>query len=431
MSAQSDNVRDLLVRGIAAAKTHSIQEARFYLQWVARLEDADHDDLRQAWLWLSRIGSDPKEKRECLEHALAYDPTDPEARRELKLLNGELKPADIVDPDRMSTQTMSLPLQARRFVCSQCGGRMTFTPDGNALTCAYCGRRQSLMQAIDEGALVEEQDFIVALATAKGHSKPVIAQTFKCVSCGASFVLAPATISLTCPYCASVYVVQQTESRELILPEGVVPFAVNKDQAMRALLKWFRQEGWELRGDPVPPVGVYLPVWTFDVGGELAWNCLVEESENIWLPRNGARVVYENDLLVFASHTLNATLLDELDQMLLAKLAPYDARFLADFPAETYQVTVGDASLVARSRVLAKMRGDIEAGIPGNYRDLCVSTTRLVIESYKLIFVPLWIAHYKLKGKQYTIVINGGTGALRAEKPQDGIAKWFADLLGS
>ncbi|MBI5303581.1 MAG: hypothetical protein HY868_15710 [Chloroflexi bacterium] len=435
MNDHNDNVRDLLVHGIAAAKAKSNDEARFYLEWVLRT-NADHEQMRDAWMWLGRVKTDLKEKRHCFEQGLAYDPSDPELRRELAILDGRLNPADIVDPDRMPAPAASSGAPTRRFVCAQCGGKMSFTPDGNALTCEYCGKRQSLADL--DNTLIAEQDFLIALATAKGHTQPTMQRAFACASCGASFVLAPATISLKCPYCETAYAVEKTETRELIEPAGVVPFAITLDRALRAELKWFREAGYELRGDPVPPTGVYVPAWTFDLGGEIEWNCLVEEqqmdmpgmnSRTVWRKRNGSRVIYENDLLVCATHTLNATLLDALNEMPLAKLAPFDPRFLADFPAETYQINVGDASLVARSRVHTKTRQEIEASIFETYQDLTASTAHLVIESYKLILVPLWIAHYKLEDVQRAIVINGHTGALRAEKPQSGIGRWFADLL--
>lgn len=69
----SDRSRDLLVRGIAAAKANSKDEAKFYFEWVLR-SDAERDQIKDAWLWLSRLTDDPKEKRERLEQALSYDP---------------------------------------------------------------------------------------------------------------------------------------------------------------------------------------------------------------------------------------------------------------------------------------------------------------------------------------------------------------------
>jgi DNA-directed RNA polymerase subunit RPC12/RpoP len=428
--SMSERTRDLLVHGIAAVKGQSKTEARHYLQWVLDAPDAAPEEIVEAWRGLADVSDDPKEKRNCLEQVLAYNPADPEARRELALLDGRLKPEEIVDPDRLPASAPSTAAPPRRYVCTQCGGAMAFTPEGNALACEYCGQRQWLGDLSENNALLVEQNLIAALATVKGHSKPAAMRAVKCQGCGASFVLAPQTLSANCAYCGSAYVAEQIETRELIEPEGVVPFALTRDQATRALLGWFRAEKLSLRGDPVPPIGVYLPVWTFDLVGEIGWTCLQEQND-LWLPASGNRVVYENDLCVAASHTLSATLIAEINSFPLDALVPYDARYLVDWAAETYTIAVSDASLVARWRVLERERKIILGLILNPYKDLQMSAARLVIESYKLILVPAWIAHYRREGKQYAITINGRTGKLRAEKPTPGVRKFLANLLGN
>jgi predicted RNA-binding Zn-ribbon protein involved in translation (DUF1610 family) len=427
----SDSTRDLLMRGIAAAKANSKAEARFYLEWVTRDENAAREETIDAWRYLAEISDDANQKRDCLEQVLAHQPGDPAARRALAILNGELNPAEIVDPDRMSAATTSaspLPAPARRFVCLNCGGRMSFTPDGNALACAYCGKRQSLMDAMESGAIVEEQNFIVALATAKGHSHPVLTQSIQCTSCGATLTLSPQSISQTCPFCATPYVLEQAETRERIPPEGILPFAVSREQANRAVLEWYRAEGFKILSVNALPSGVYLPVWTFDVGGTIEWNCLIEVKD-AWIPQAGSHLVYENDLPIAAGHSLSATLLEQIAAFSLDRILPYDARYLADWHAETYQVEVGDASLVARTRALEKVRPKITAGITDNFRDLRLSATRLVIESYKLILLPLWIARYRYEQEWFCVVVNGQTGTVRGEKPPRGIRKWISERL--
>ncbi len=429
----SDSTRDLLVRGIAAAKGNSKQEARFYLEWVLRAPDAEPSQLQEAWKQLAEITDDPKKKRDCLEQALAYDPTDPEARRALAILDGKLKPEDIVNPDRSTAPAPPASpqrVQARRFVCTNCGGKMAFATDGNMLVCAYCGRRQSVLSAMDEGAMVAEQDFIVALATAQGHAMPVATQALKCQGCGASFILSPQTLSTACPYCASAYVVEQTETRALIPPEGVVPFSVTQDEAQRAVLDWYRSQGFKVLSVKALPSGVYLPWWTFDVDGEITWNCLVKQND-AWESRSGSQVVYENDLLIAASHTLSAELTATIDKAPLAQIVPYDARYLAGWPAETYQISVSDASLAVRSRVLAKTRPQIEAGITESFKNLQLNPLKMVIESYKLILVPMWIARYRYDQVWYNVVVDGRTGVARGEKPRQGVSGWLSGLIGS
>lgn len=426
----SDSVRDLLVRGIAAAKGNSKQEAKFYLEWVTRTFNASRDQLTQAYRWLAEISDDPKDKRAHLEHALAYNPSDPDARRALAMMNGELKSEDIIDSSKLAPPAASdspMPAQARRFVCAQCGGKMNFSPNGNSLACLYCGRVQSLAN-LDDDVAIAEQDFVVALATAKGHLKPTMMRAIKCQGCGASFVLTPQTISKTCPYCASAYVIEQAETRELVEPEAVLPFRITQAQALNLELDWFRKEGLNLRGKPAPPAGVCLPAWTFDFSGELQWHCWVYRKDE-WVSESGSRAVYANDVIVPASHRLTKSLADEIAQMPLDELVPYAPGYLADWLAETYEIPVGDASLAARARVFNDEKSKIRDRLFDNSRDLRVYSTGLAIDSYKLILVPLWVTHYRIDNKQYGMVINGRTGNLRAERPRQGIGGWLANLL--
>src|SRR5687768_9520937 len=93
-----DAGRDLLVRGIAAAKAGSRDEARFFLEKFLR--QGNGSDARiQAWRYLAAIADDPDEKKEYLGLILASDPLDGLARRDLAVLNGTLDPDQIVDPE--------------------------------------------------------------------------------------------------------------------------------------------------------------------------------------------------------------------------------------------------------------------------------------------------------------------------------------------
>jgi hypothetical protein len=80
--------------------------------------------------------------------------------------------------------------------------------------------------------------------------------------------------------------------------------------------------------------------------------------------------------------------------------------------------------------VYAREKNKVTFDILGQYQAVRTSSARLMIESYKLILVPMWVTHYRMDGKQYGIVINGHTGNLRADKPRAGIGGWLANLLG-
>ncbi|GAB4541690.1 MAG: hypothetical protein Kow0063_32750 [Anaerolineae bacterium] len=431
----SDGARDLLVRGIAAAKAGDSDQARFYLEWVLRT-DANRQQKIKAWLWLSEISDDPDEKRDCLENVLAYEPSNPLARRGLAILRGQLDPAEIIDPDRpppVPTATSPRPAQARRFVCPTCGGKMAFSADGKAVTCAYCDRQLTLYQAIQEGAMVEEQDFVVALATARGHSHPVATQTFSCQSCGAAFMLGPDVLSLTCPYCASAYVIDISETRELIPPEGVIPFGLTQLAAYKALQEWLKKEGLRAEARTAPPDGLYLPAWTFDVGGEVQWTGKVLDRQYGrigWVSQTGSYPIFYNDVVVPASHTLSAALMEVVDHFRLDQLVPYDPACLADWPAEIYQISVADASLAARRKAWEDARRTAATRTRiHQIQDLSLSSAGMVVESFKLILLPVWITHYRHADEEYMVVINGQTGGVRGEKPRGGLGRILADIL--
>lgn len=424
----SDSTRDLLVHGIAAAKANSTNEARYFLEWLLRDETAEADELEQARHWMVQIAQDPTEKRNWLEEILAHNPMDAEARRELLILNGQLNPADIVNPDRMPAPEPPKPISARRFVCSNCGGRMAFDASASSLTCQYCGNRQSLLSAMDSGAMIEEANFTVALSTARGHSRPTETHVIKCTGCGASFQFLPEMISRPCSYCGTPYVIEQTDTRNLIAPDGIVPFSISREQAQKATLEWYRRNKFKVLSSDALPSGIYLPSWTFDIGGVIDWSCVIEINEK-WMPESGSALADENDLLVSASHTLSPALMQEVDNFPLRHLVPYDPRYLADWAAETYSIEVGDASLVARSRVLAKAEPLVRAGIMSKYQHLQFNTLKLVIDSYKLVLLPFWIARYRFEAKWYNVVINGETGHVAGEKPSRGIGGWLAGLM--
>lgn len=431
----SDSTRDLLVRGIAAAKAKDNEQARFYLEWVLRTDAAREQQIK-AWLWLTEVSEDLAEKRDCLENVLVRDPTNALARRGLAILDGKLKREDIIDPDREKPQAPEMQsAPARRFVCPQCGGKLAGNRGGKVLHCQFCDRDMTLYQAIEEGAMVEESDFAVALATARGHTEPVDMHSFNCESCGASFMPGSGAMSLNCPYCSSAYVVQVAQTKSLIPPEGIIAFSTNQEAADDAFSAWLREKKLGSRAQTTDPSGLYLPAWTFDVGGELRWRGMVLErvtGSSTWMPRTGAYPIFYDDVLVPASHTLPARLMEVLETFELDRLQSYDPAHLADWPAEIYQISAAEASLAARRTVWEKGRRVAQTRISvesGKVTDLSLSSAGIVIEAFKLVLLPVWIACYRVEGEDYQAVINGQTGEVQAEAPRSGLLRWLGNII--
>jgi len=435
---QRDYAESLLRSGIIEAKAGQKDTARHYLERTINTS-GDFDVLSEAWFWLSKVTNDPTEKRTALENCLSFDLRHFRARRDLAVLDGKLDEKDIINPDALPLQSTD-PTQAStdRFMCPQCGAKMVFAPDGSGLICEHCTSGYKL--GADGEA--EEQDFLIAMATARGHGKPVAMQVFHCKGCSAEFILPPGVLSTTCAYCDSPHVVSLEKSRELLQPEGVIPQAFNQKQAARLLVDWVEGSGIKPQGVVAPPRGIYLPIWTFDIGGGISYYGDKYEA-NEGLQQRASRVVHiegehpihVNDLPIPASRKISRHISRLLSTFDLEHTKPYDSRYLSNWPAEVYDVPMADASLDARSRAYAQLKGRLPGEIKSLF-NLKTSSINLAIESFKLVLIPIWLTEIQTQDKQLLVLINGQNGIVQGDMPshpkaksKNGLFDWLEDLL--
>jgi len=432
----SSDYDDELVRtAVFHIKAREFDLARRYLERALDVVDDEETRAKASW-WLSEITTDPVEKRNLLETVLAWDRNNAQARRALMILDGKLKPDEIVDADHLPAQDTGVQAaSADRFTCPNCGARMVFAPDGHSLYCEHCTRNETLADQFDGDEPVE-RDFLLAMATAQGHRKPVAMHSFQCRGCGAAFILAPDVISATCSYCGSPHVIAIDETRELIEPDGIIPFAFEQKNAGRYLVNWAKKKKVKPDGKVQRPQGIYLPVWSFDLGGEIPYTAQITVNE-----RNSRKMVVKTisdthpvvatNVPVAATCKQGSLLKDALEGFNLAEAVSYDPRFLSDWPAEVYEITMSDASLDARKTVYDQTRHEVELllGIQGNISNFKPASSSMSIELFKLLLVPAWLTSYTVEGKTYKVLVNGQTGAVTGETPSLDLLGWVGNIL--
>ena len=273
-----DYSKELLRTGIIEAKSGNYDTARRYLDRAIYMAGA-HDVISEAWFWMSEVTADPIEKRKALENCLSHDMRHARARRALAIFDGKLKADEVINPDKLPPTPDGLRhADVQRFVCPKCGGRMSFAPDGRqTLVCDYCTRNQKLGAGT---APAGEKDFIVAMATARGHGKPLQEQVFHCNGCGAEFILPPKQISASCVYCDSPHVVSLEKTKDLLAPDGIIPHAFDQKRAVKLLIDWVEINNFKPEKKVDLPRGLYLPLWTFDVGGAIDYTYEMIQTEN-------------------------------------------------------------------------------------------------------------------------------------------------------
>jgi hypothetical protein len=432
--------KELLRSGIIDAKSGSRESARHYLDRAIYMTTS-HELLAEAWFWMGEVLTDPQERRKAYQNCLAHDLRHTRAKRALAILEGKLKEDDLVDPNHLpATPQGARDAEAKRFMCPKCGGRMSFSPDGGALVCEYCSRGQSLSTGS-----ADEKDFVIAMATLKGHGKPLQEQVFHCNGCGAEFILPPKQLSATCVYCDSPYVVSLEKTRDLLAPDGIIPHAFDQKKAVQLLIEWVEASKIKPEKKVDLPRGLYLPLWTFDIGGVIDYSGEIVEYEEEFLSgkrqRKVTRVsdqypVLVDDLPLPASRKPSSVFLRLIPTFELRALKPYDPRFLANWPAEIYDVPMADASLDARSQAYKKYQKEIPHATGRQMNLVHSSSANLSVESFKLNLLPVWMTEIPFNGREHLVLINGQSGAVASdlkskntEEEKGGLLDFLADLL--
>jgi predicted RNA-binding Zn-ribbon protein involved in translation (DUF1610 family) len=449
----SDYDKDLVDRAVIHIKAKEFESARRFLERALDVADDPETRARASW-HLSQLTEDPAQKRGLLEDVLSYNRNNAEARRALAILLGKLKPEDVIDPDKLAPQPEGevSPARADRFSCPNCGARMVFAPDGGSLLCENCGYRDpplslppfSAKMGGAGGGSPEEQDFIVAMATAAGHRVPVAMHTFTCRGCGANFILPPEVISATCSYCGTPHVLDVKAARELpprgdslvlLPPDAVIPFAFDREHAERLLSDWAREQRLPSGSRASVPRGIYLPVWAFDLNGEIPYRAEIQVQEgNQTVVRviNDTYPVLYNDVAVPASRKLETLLDAALPAYRIGDAAAYDPRYLADWPAEVYDITMSDASLEARARSVRRMQRQLGEYLQTQYDGYTTFTTSSAIlsaESFKLVLVPAWITTYRADARLRQALVDGQTGSVHGEESSKSPLDWLGRLF--
>ena len=440
-----DYGKDLLKTGIIEAKAGHKDVARRYLDRAVYMS-RDHDVMAEAWYWLALVMEDAGEKRKAIENCLAHDLQHARARKMLAILDGKLKEDEIINPDQLPQAPEGLrAADADRFMCPKCGGRMAFAPDGQSLVCDYCTRHQAMGFSPKPA---EEKDFITAMATARGHGKPLNEQVFHCEGCGSEFLLPPSQISAKCIYCDSPHVVNWENTGDLLAPDGVLPHKFNQEQATKFLINWVKENKIQPEKKVDLPRGLYLPLWTFDIGGEIDYTGEVYENEddgNVITLVGSSRQrrvmkrvtdsypVLVDDLPIPASRKLSAVFLELIPSFELTSVKPYDPRFLADWPAEVYDIPMAEASLDARGQAYAKYKEELPYKL-GSMRLVHSSSAKMAVESFKLVLLPVWMTELPFAGREHLVLINGQNGVVASDLPdkkakKGGLMDWLGDLL--
>jgi DNA-directed RNA polymerase subunit RPC12/RpoP len=327
------------------------------------------------------------------------------------------------------------PVSQTQYPCSNCGANVEFAPGTTVLKCPYCGAETPL---VPTGVQIREHSYAEFVGLPRKPIASLAPHAFKCQGCGA--VTESDKISDRCQFCGAP-LVADLSSGEMVVPEGVLPFGVDRAALREALRKWassrwFAPNGLKKVTEAESSHSTYLPHWTYDARtqssyqgqrGEHYWETetYTEDGETktrqvqrtAWYPASGVVARDFDDVLITGTTRVTPKHLDKLEPWPLPESQAYRPEYLAGHETLRYDVEPETGLGEAKSRMASVIENDCRQDIGGDEQRVQSVDTRYADVTFKLMLLPVWIACYLHAGRTYNILVNGQTAEVAGERP--------------
>jgi predicted RNA-binding Zn-ribbon protein involved in translation (DUF1610 family) len=348
--------------------------------------------------------------------------------------------------------------RGRVFPCEQCGAELVFNIGDQKLKCPHCGFEKEIV--VPANAAVAEQDFQAmvdqlkkqAASRSEEAKEEETHNQVRCEGCGANIVFTGTLTSTECPYCGCPVEREHVHKGGWRIPvDGLLAFAVTRDQAANSLSlwvrsRWFAPNEFKKRGANGKFNGVYLPFWTFDAlaavayagqRGEHYWETVKngDREEQVqrtrWWPVSGQFQRFFDDILVAAAAGIKRKLIDGLRPWPLKNCRPFTPEVLAGFVSRTYDVELEDGFGVARAEIDTTIEQEVRERIGGDEQQVDSIRRQLSAITFKHLLLPVWMLAYNYRDRTYQVLVNACTGEVDGERPYSAWKIAIAVLLGA
>lgn len=342
--------------------------------------------------------------------------------------------------------------KAQSYTCPQCGGYLAYNLVISGLACQHCGY-QANVRAHTVGPSAGKNEFTEDAMKHADQGWGRLRNLIHCQQCGAELSYPQGAVATSCPFCGSNSVNVTVNESNLFQPKALIPFSIKPDQLNQFTQNWIR-DGWmhpstlsaSARVDKFIPF--YLPYWAFSTDISLDWEAEVahnvtesyfDASSNSWQTRTTTEWRWENGKVQKAfsnflvngvnAKRLNPNILGELYPFDMSKLVGFDPDFLVGINANAYDVDLNTAWAEAKTKIREEARElAIQDASNNQVRNLSIDLS-YSDESWRYLFLPVYIAVYQFDRKSFQVMVNGQTGKVFGQKPIDWKKVWFAIIL--
>lgn len=332
------------------------------------------------------------------------------------------------------------------YKCPACGGTMEFNSSSQKMKCPFCDTEldvdeyQNRMHGQEnEGSVVDTE--WKSMGTGQWQDEETAGmRVYSCASCGGEIIADETTGASVCPFCGNRVVMKGQFSGDL-RPDCIIPFKLDKKAAKQAyqkhisgkkfLPKVFKNENHidEIKG-------VYVPFWLFDadVNADITYNAEKVRSwqsgnteyteRNLFHVRRGGGIRFQH-IPADGSNKMDDKLMESIEPFHVKDAVPFNPAFLAGYMADRYDVTVNECIKRAEERIRKSTEDNFRETVK-NYDAVhpLQSNVNIMQAEYQYVLYPVWILNTSWQGKNFIFAMNGQTGKMVGDLPQDDKAVW-------
>lgn len=313
------------------------------------------------------------------------------------------------------------------YKCPNCGGDLRFDPRTQNFRCEYCDSEFTEEQLDGKQEQPEASEKVIEQEGARIYS---------CPNCGAEIITDQTTAATFCYYCHNPVVFQGQLSGEYE-PDTVIPFAVDRKEAVDSFLSYVKKKRFVpadfFNKDQIEKIsGIYFPFWFYQCQTDGQWhgtgnivrvyrrgNTEITE-RNVYDIEREATISFEN-LTRNALNRENRQLVEAVQPFRLNEAKEFNYGYLSGFQAEKRDIEKNELKESITKEVKEHSADLIKGSIKG-YTGVVGNSEHIHIydEAWKYLLVPVWVLTYDGKdGKKYYYAMNGQTKKVAGILPID------------
>ena len=303
--------------------------------------------------------------------------------------------------------------------CSSCGAPANYDIVQHAYTCAYCGNKTGISEA-----LAEKQGFRELRQRQLGEQRASFHATgAHCSGCGATIIFLENEPLTSCSFCGRA-LVRKEYLKTPEFPELIIPFRLTKEEAKERFAEWCAENSSKKEAHHLLPLldeieGYYLPYE------------LVRGPIDCTVSREGASRTFKcggflDGIFVNASEQLDNLTLNGMEPFDLTELQEFDFGYLAHQKAKVLDIDGKQLERRVAQEVASSYTPIVEKTMETRNVDVDPNVGQLMR-------MPVLLPVYYIRRGDVCAAVNGQTGkvAVRSESVRKSMPWWIRPIVAT